>query len=189
MKKLHREIMLSATYALSATPTAEANAKDPQNIHLSHANRRRLDIEALRDSVLFVSGLLDQAPGEKAEPLGDKNRKRTVYGFVSRRRVDGLLTLFDFPNPNSTSEGRLATNVPLQRLFFMNSPFIDEAAQSLAKRAEGAPENTVRTLYGALFNRLPDAEELRLGAEYIAKDGPGSYARVLLSSNEFNYVD
>jgi hypothetical protein len=182
MKKLHREIMLSETYRRSATPTEEATAKDPQNIYLSHANRLRLDVEALRDSVLFVSGLLDPSPGEKAQRLDEKNRKRTVYGFVSRRRVDGLLSLFDFPNPNSTSEGRLTTNVPLQRLFFMNSPFIEEAAKALA-------DSDVRTIYRTLFDREPDAEEMRLATEYIGKDGAVSYARVLLSSNEFNYVD
>jgi hypothetical protein len=148
-----------------------------------------LEVESLRDSILFVSGLLDPTPGERAQRFDEKNHKRTVYGFVSRRRIDGLLTLFDFPNPNSTSEGRLATNVPLQRLFFMNSVFVDNAAQALAKRVEDATEGRVQAMYRLLFGRAPDAEELRLGLEYIARDGAGSYARVLLSSNEFNYVD
>jgi mono/diheme cytochrome c family protein len=189
LKALHREIMGSATYQSSATPSSDATAKDPQNIYLSHFSRQRLEVESLRDSILFVSGLLDRTPGERAQRFDEENHKRTVYGFVSRRRIDGLLTLFDFPNPNSTSEGRLATNVPLQRLFFMNSVFVDNAAQALAKRVEDATDGRVQAMYRLLFGRAPDAEELRLGLEYIARDGAGSYARVLLSSNEFNYVD
>jgi hypothetical protein len=189
MKALHREIMLSATYQSSAAASEAATAKDPQNVYLSHANRHRLDVESLRDSVLFVSGLLDKTPGEKAQRLDEKNHKRTVYGFVSRRKIDGLLTLFDFPNPNSTSEGRLSTNVPLQRLFFMNSPFIDEAAQALAKRAGTGPEQRVKAIYQALFSREPETEELRRGLAFAEKDGWDSYARVLLGSNEFYYID
>jgi len=146
-------------------------------------------VEALRDSVLFVAGKLDPAPAEAAKPLNESNRKRTVYGFVSRRRMDGMLALFDFPNPNQSSEGRVITNVPLQRLFFMNSAFIDGAAGALADRFAGTPEARIRAMYRAAFSREPDAEELKLGLAYTAKSGWPGYARVLLSSNEFTFVD
>ena len=133
IKWLHRQIMLSAVYQSDATPTETASAKDPENVYLSHANRQRLEVEALRDSILFVSGLLDLAPGDAARQLDENNRKRTVYGFVSRRKMNGTLALFDFPNPNITSEGRIVTNVPLQRLFFMNSPFVTSAAEAFGE--------------------------------------------------------
>jgi mono/diheme cytochrome c family protein/cytochrome c553 len=189
IKALHREIMLSATYQLNATPTASATAKDGSNIYLSHANRQRLEVEALRDSILSVSGLLDPVPGEAARPLDDSNRKRTVYGLVSRRKLDGLLAMFDFPNPNATSEGRIVTNVPLQRLFFLNSPFVEAAAQAFANRFEGDPESRIRRMYAAAFNRQPDAEELKDGLTFTAANGWAGYARVLLGANEFYYVD
>jgi hypothetical protein len=189
MKKLHREILLSDTWALS-TDTLEGNeAKDAANVLLWRANRRRLDVEALRDSMLAVSGLLDRTPGERAERFDDKNVRRTVYGFVSRRKLDGTLALFDFPNPNSTAESRLTTNVPLQRLFFMNSPFVEQQAAALAARFTGEPDARIRGMYAALFTREPDAAELKLGLDYTAKGDWTSYARVLLTSNEFTFLE
>jgi hypothetical protein len=146
-------------------------------------------VEPLRDSILFAAGILDLTPGELAQPLDERNRKRTIYGFVSRRKMDGTLALFDFPNPNQTSEGRIVTNVPLQRLFFMNSPFVNLAAEALGKRFEGSPEMRIRGMYQALFGRNPDAEELRDGLDYSSRDGWTGYARILLGSNEFYYID
>jgi mono/diheme cytochrome c family protein len=189
IRKLHREIMLSATYALSAENSAANAAKDPANLLLWRANRRRLDAESLRDAVLFVSGQLDAQPAEKAAALDEKNRKRTVYGFVSRRKLDGMLALFDFPNPNNTSESRNETNVPLQRLFMMNSPFVEQQATALAGRFTGEDRKRITSMYRALFGREPQAEELKLGLEYVATGGWTNYARVLLSSNEFMFVD
>ena len=89
--------------------------------------------------LLFVSGKLDLEAGR---PAGDssttENHRRTVYGFVSRRKLDPMLALFDFPNPNSTSEQRMVTNVPLQGLFFMNSDSGGAAVAQLWPAAEGA---------------------------------------------------
>ncbi len=193
LKALHRTIMLSSTYKLS-TDFAEKNfALDPGNRLLWRANQRRLDVEALRDSILFVAGKLDLSPGDTV-PLrltDNKNLKRTVYGFVSRRRLDGTLALFDFPNPNATSEGRISTDTPLQRLFFLNSDFILSTSETLAQRigSEGGmdPGKFVQKAYQLLFQRKPKEEELRLGEEFLKSGSNGSaqYAQVLLSSNEF----
>lgn len=190
LKKLHRSILLSSTYALSAEVDSANADKDPANTLLWRANRQRLDAESLRDSILFVSGKLDLTPGGQAEPLDKTNNKRTVYGFISRRKLDGMLALFDFPNPNSTSESRSATNVPLQRLFLMNSDFVEREANALAQRySTKKDEERVRGMYLALFGREPDAEEMRLGLSYAGKEKWPSYARILLSSNEFSFVD
>jgi hypothetical protein len=189
VKSIHREIMLSDTYALGATSDAADAAKDPENRLLWRANRRRLDIESLRDSILCVSGSLDASPAEKAAKFDEKNTRRTVYGFVSRRKLDGTLALFDFPNPNNTAEDRNVTNVPLQRLFFMNSAFVDRQAQALAERFTGDGASRIRQMYRTLFGRDPDAAELRLGLDFLKRDAWRNYAQALLSSNEFLFVD
>src|SRR5579863_2546476 len=196
VKAMHREIMLSATYALSTERMDKNAAVDPDNRLLWRANRRRLDIEALRDGLLYASGKLDLKPG--GEPMRlteEKNYRRTVYGFVSRRRLDGTLSLFDFPNPNNTSEARLTTNTPLQRLFFLNSTFVlrqaDGLAERLAKDAGEDPRARIRRAYQLLYNRDPSPTELALGAEFV-RDGQKAwprYAQVLLSSNEFYFVN
>ncbi len=189
VKKLHRRIMLSAVYSLSASNDKRNEAKDAGNALLWRANRRRLDVEAMRDAVLFVAGTLDQSRGELAQPLNEKNRRRTIYGFVSRRKLDSTLALFDFPNPNNTSESRIVTNVPLQRLFWMNSGFIEQQAQALADRLAGDNPARIRGAYRLLFNREPDSRELQLGLDYLRGAPWPSYARALLSSNEFTFVD
>lgn len=189
VKAMHREIMMSDTYALSASNDAANFAKDPENRLLWRANRRRLDIESLRDSILFVSGSLDPKPAGKASRFDEKNTRRTVYGFVSRRRLDGTLALFDFPNANSTADGRNVTNVPLQRLYFMNSAFIEREAEALARRTTGDDTARVRETYRILFNRDPDTEEIGLALDFLKRSSWRDYAQALLSSNEFLFVD
>ena len=156
IKKLHRQILLSDTYALSAQEMEPNKTKDAPNVLLWRANRRRLDVEALRDSMLYVSGKLDCTPAEgKAEHLMNTD-KRTVYGFIGRRKLDGMLALFDFPQPVSTSETRMRTNVPPQRLFLMNSPFVEEQAKALAARVQGDDSAKIREAYRLVYGREPD---------------------------------
>ncbi len=189
MKALHREILMSAVYALSSEDIAANSAVDPDNRMLWRANWQRMDAETLRDSLLFVAGNLDLAAGGPPVKFDDKNQRRAVYGFVSRRKLDAMLALFDFPNPNSTSEQRVVTNVPLQRLFLMNSSFVEAQAAGLAKRLSGEDAERVRQAYRLLFGRAPADEEARLGVAFAAKSGWKEYARVLLNSNEFEWVN
>jgi hypothetical protein len=189
LKALHREIMMSAAYGLSAAYSERSFAADPENRLLWRANRRRLDVEAMRDSLLYVCGALDLAPGGAAARLSDENRRRTIYGFVSRKKLDTLLALFDFPNPNSTGGERLATNVPTQRLFFMNSGLAAEAARGLAARLEGSDTERIRQAYRLLFGRAPHARELALGREFLRSGAWPHYAQALLASNEFTFID
>lgn len=187
---MHREIMLSGTYQLASRNSAGGERIDPENRLLWRANKRRLDAEALRDSILFVAGALDFNGGGKPQPLDEKNRKRTVYGFVSRKKLDPMLALFDFPNPVNTSEQRVVTNVPLQGLFFMNSPLMIEQSNELGKKVRTAqPAEGVLRLYRILLGREPLAEELDLGVGYLRTTNDWSkYVQVLLSSNEFLYI-
>jgi hypothetical protein len=190
LKKLHKQILMSATYGLSAEVVEANQAKDPDNHMFWRANRRRVDAETLRDSLLFASGELDLSPAEKAMKLDDeKNLKRTVYGFISRRKVDSTLALFDFPNPQATSEARMSTLVPPQRLFLMNSPFVASRASALGKRLSGTDGEKISQAYRILYSREPDAAELKLGLEFLRQGDWVQYARVLLGSNEFLFVN
>ncbi len=196
IKSLHREIMNSAVYQSAAASDPAAFEADPDNRLYWRANRRRLDIEPLRDTLLAATGELDRAMGGKAIQLADDtNKRRTVYGFVSRRKLDGTLSLFDFPNPNSTSEQRIETATPLQALFFMNSGFVEARAQALAKKLEGAGADDKARIaagYRTLYGRAPTPKETALGLRFLAGGGERAwtlYAQALLSSNELLFID
>jgi mono/diheme cytochrome c family protein len=169
VKKLHREILLSAVYQLSDEGIKENLDKDPANRFYWRANRHRMDAEQIRDAILAAAGDLDTKIGGPSEPLKPDYTRRTVYGRVSRYRLDEYLQLFDFPSPNLTAEKRFATTVPLQRLFFMNSEFVQQQAERLARRAEGEPDNTARIqkIYQLVYGRVATAEEVKIGLEYL----------------------
>ena len=192
LKKLHREMMLTAAYALSSGNNARNDAADPENRLLWRFSTRRLDAEALRDSLLFVTGALDLKQGGPAVAFTKDNRRRTVYSFISRRRLDPMLALFDFPNPNNTSEQRMQTTVPLQKLFFMNSDFVMERASALAQRSgAGDTEARIREAYSVVYQRAPSGREMELGASFLKgrTDAWAEYMQVLLASNEFSFVN
>jgi hypothetical protein len=181
--------MLSATYGLSSANDSANDAADPDNRLFWRANWQRMDAETLRDSLLFVSGNLDPEAGGPPVPFTAKNKRRAVYGFVSRRKLDPMLALFDFPNPNNTNEQRVVTNVPLQRLFMMNSSFVEEQATALAKRLTGENPGRITQAYRILFGRPPSHDEIELGLAFLAKSNWNEYARVLLNANEFEWVN
>ncbi|HMC57910.1 MAG TPA: DUF1553 domain-containing protein, partial [Candidatus Solibacter sp.] len=111
IKKLHREIMLSGVYQLSTENDAANFAKDSGNRLYWCANRKRMDAEQLRDSVMMVAGNLDTALGGLSEDLTPAMTRRTVYGRVSRYKLDEYLQLFDFPTPSISAERRFTTTV------------------------------------------------------------------------------
>jgi hypothetical protein len=206
LKKLQREILLSSVYRLSSQDSKENDEKDPANRLSWRFNRQRLDAEEIRDSVLFASGSLDtKKAGGPSSDFNDDNTRRTVYCKISRFRMNNFLQVFDFPNPSFTAEQRFSTIVPLQRLYFMNSGFIYKQAEQLAKRVypTGDDSARIREVYRVLFGRFPTEKEAELGLTFIRStpDLKGEtitaepstawkeYARVLLSSNEFEFVD
>ena len=191
VKALHREILLSAVYAMSSAYSEKNYTADPDNRKLWRFPRQRLDVEAVRDAMLLVSGELDDtAGGPPIRLTEEKNRRRTVYGFVSRKKLDPLLAIFDFPNPNTTSEQRIVTHVPLQRLFFLNSAFVMARAEALARRLQGSTDaEKVHQAYRLLFGREPEAAELKLGLDYVRGGAWAEYAQALLGSNEFLFLN
>ncbi len=204
VKKLHRDIVLSATYqqGSDASPTREQGL-DAENKLLSRANRRRLEVEAWRDAMLAVSSKLDRTIGGPSSDLASPdNRRRTLYGAVSRHELNSLLRLFDFPDPNLTSDERTVTTVPLQQLFVLNSEFMVNNAKALVARlTKDASDDAerIRNAFVLLYGRPATERELQLGLSFLAASSPSEqsprlsrweqYAQVLLSTNEFLYVD
>ncbi len=177
IKKLHREILLSAVYQLSDADSKENYEKDAANRFYWRANRHRMDAEQVRDSILAVAGDLDSKMGGPSEDLKPDYTRRTVYGRVSRYRLDDYLQLFDFPSPSLSAEKRFATTVPLQRLFFMNSDFVEQQAEHLAQRVIGEPDNTARIqkAYRLVYGRAATPEEIKIGLEYLRAEPMKEY--------------
>jgi hypothetical protein len=173
IKKLHRLMLLSSAYQQSSEGDPRFFAKDPENRLLWKQNRQRLDLEALRDSVLYTAGRLDTKIGGPAVELTTApfTTRRTVYGFIDRQNLQGLYRTFDFASPDTSSAQRYHTMVPQQALFMMNSPFIVEQAQQLAQNAElmAQPEaaSRVRWIYRRLYGRAPGPDELALAIAFL----------------------
>jgi hypothetical protein len=109
---------------------------------------------------------------------------------VSRYKLDSVLGLFDFPIPQGTSEQRMETNVPLQRLFFMNSDFVMSQAKALASRFESStPVPQIDRIYQVVYQRAPSLEEQKLAVEFLKDATMAQYLQVLLSSNEFGFIN
>src|SRR5262249_15493740 len=131
------------------------------------------DFEALRDTLLAVSGKIDFAMGGRAVDLTTEpfTTRRTVYGFVERQNLPGLFRTFDFASPDTTSPQRFATTVPQQALFLMNSPFVVQQARNLLERAEvksaSTDEQKLQRLHQAAYQRPPDADELKLARAFV----------------------
>jgi hypothetical protein len=180
IKAMHREIMLSAAYQLSSesSPLTKANAdKDSANRLYWRGNASRMTAEQIRDAVLFVSGALNTKMGGPSIALTPMEDRRTIYGRVSRFKLDDFLQLFDYPSPSQSAEKRFSTNVPLQRLFFMNSDFMQQHAEKLAERVIALPTDDARIqkAYRLVFGRAATPEEVKAGLAYLAAEPMKQY--------------
>ena len=200
LKRLHRRIMLSATYQMSTAHDPKAATADPDNRLLWRANPRRLEAEAIRDSLLAVGGLLDRAPGGPAL-AGVKNRdylfdhtskdrtsyasnRRSLYLPVIRNNLYDVFQLFDAPDPAVPNGDRATTTVPTQALFFLNSDLVARAADGLAGRVLAAPglddAGRVRLLFELAYARPPTAAEVArvtAGVAAFEADAPAAGRR------------
>ncbi|ADB18154.1 protein of unknown function DUF1549 [Pirellula staleyi DSM 6068] len=200
LKWLHKQLILSATYQASSK-SHEKNAQiDGGNRYFWHAERRRLDVEAWRDSLLQVAGTLDRTLGGPAFDLGDTgSKRRTIYAKISRHELDGLLRLFDFPDANVTADRRNVTTVPQQQLFVLNSDFMIAQAKALATLLAKEPDIAaqVTAAYAAAFGRAPTDNERELGTAFLSAKQAAEdklspleqYAQAILASSEMMYVD
>lgn len=201
IKSLHRLILLSATYRQSSDLKESERlqrslVRDPNNRLLWKFRRRRMSFETMRDSLLEVAGLLNPAAGGPPQPLLAKFiPRRTVYGFINRMDLPGVLRSFDFPEPAASSGRREQTTVAPQALFFLNNDFVQRCAAGLQRRisrhAPGDERAQIRRAFQILFHRDPDSSEYQLAADYLAgTEGDwSSLLQTLLMTNEFLFVD
>lgn len=163
LKELIRHLVTSEVWQLSTRPTPESLEKDPENDFLSRANLRRLEAEAIRDSLLSMSGILKSEM--YGQPIDGDVQRRSVYMRVQRNALDPFLRAFDFPEPFSCTGRRDVTNVPAQSLAFMNDPGVTDWAKlwagSLLREQKFADDRARLTyMFQAVTGRLPSANEL-----------------------------
>ena len=203
MKRLHRAILTSAVYRQSSADNPAASAVDSENRLLWKMPRQRLDFEAMRDSLLAVSGQLDTSLGGRPfeNQMDVKSHRRTIYGLVNRNDLPGVFRAFDFADTEATAAERPQTTVPQQALFVLNAPFVQEQARQTAAVAwNGASDDAARIelLYRRILSRSPTSDERELALRYLSEALTTStekltpwdrLAQVLLLTNEFLFVD
>jgi hypothetical protein len=172
IKKLHRTIMLSATYRQSSAGVSPES--DPENRLLARQNAKRLDFEAMRDSLLSASGKLDLEMGGPAESIIKEpfTTRRTIYGQIERQNLPGLFRTFDFATPDAHSPRRYRTTVPQQALYLMNAPFSVEQARALItdiSDTDCESEERVQRLYHRVLQREPQPDEFDLANRFIER--------------------
>lgn len=218
-KKLIRKIILSHAFQLSVSFDSEAMEKDTENRLIWRANRRRVDAEVLRDSILFVSGELDFTPGGRTirkitqYDLGYKfdTVKRSVYVPAFRNSMLPLFEVFDFANPNLVTGDRNTSTLPTQALFLMNDPEVIRSSRKMADKLLAMSEiddwKRVEVAYLSAIGRKPTAVEMRAVESYLglnisgpksgaavaeSEDRRGAWARfchALFASLDFRYIE
>ncbi len=171
-KKLIRSIVLSATYQ----QVTDHQPTDPENLLYTHAKRRRLDFESLRDSMLTVSGQLDHTQFGRPVAIHTSNysRRRTVYGHIERQNLPPVFRIFDFASPDVHVAKRPETTVPQQALYMLNGKFAQDQALALINQpaiiALRSQEERIQYLYRQVFARDPDEKEVADGTAFLNPD-------------------
>jgi hypothetical protein len=215
IKAMHREIVLSETYQLSSDDDPRQAALDPDDRWLWRFPRRRLDAESIRDAMLAVSGRLDTGrPGRHPfPPIEDwhwtqhdafktvyPSNRRSVYLMTQRLIKHPFLGLFDGPDTNTSTDVRSRSTVPLQALYFLNNPFVVECTKGLASRMIAAGDDPAGRLalgFELAWGRTPEPQEVDRTLRFVRdaaraateRDAWTGLARVLLTANEFLYID
>ena len=168
-KKLIRSIVLSATYQQRSA----FNPDDPENLHYSHANRRRMDFESMRDSILTVSGKLNREQFGRPVKIHttDYSTRRTVYGHIERQNLPPVFRTFDFASPDVHVAKRPDTIVPQQALFMLNGKFIRDQSLALINLEEmkrlKSQSARVKYLYQRVYSRNPSNDELAEAIKFL----------------------
>ncbi|MFO1096561.1 MAG: DUF1549 domain-containing protein [Planctomycetaceae bacterium] len=208
LKDVQRVIVMSATYRQSSQPRAECLAADAETRLLWRKRPLRLEAEPVRDSLLAAAGLLnDQLGGasfsdyriidamngtvyyEPDDPVGAEFQRRSIYRFLPRGANQGMLDVFDCPDPAASAPRRNATTTPLQALSLWNGSFALRMAEQVAANASlpraGRPQDQIRRVYNAVLQRDPTTEEQSQAEALVSKYGLRSLSRALINSNEF----
>jgi hypothetical protein len=190
VKKLVRTIVLSRAYALSSEFDERNFEADPDNVLVWRMPRRRLEAEALRDTMLALAGRLDLAPprGSPVARAGEGNvgfrfraggsalsdTHRAVYLPIVRDLLPEALTVFDFPDPSLIVGERATTTIPAQALYLLNNPFVIRQAEGMADRLLARPDEDDALLaraYLLCYSRPPSAKELKGAREFLENYG------------------
>jgi hypothetical protein len=213
LKPIQKLILTSAVYQQSSAIDPVNAAIDPDNIYLWRWSPRRLEAEAIRDSLLTVAGELDRTmygPGTLDEAM----KRRSVYFTVKRSKLIPMLQLFDAPDANQGIGRRATTTVAPQALLVMNGPIVRGWAVAMARRAatarptdheEVTPAETLRRAFQAALARDPSDEELSQSLAFFnqqmqtyqaegkpaeaAETALADYCQTLLGLNELVYVE
>ena len=199
LKKLHRRIVLSATYQQGSIEKPDYRETDPENLLLWRMPVRMLEMEAMRDSLLSVSGELDRRMGGR--PFEEKGAgvvpRRSVYAFVNRDVISKLASTFNAADPEACTVKRPKTLVPQQTLYALNSDYIQNRAAALIrlpalKNQQNA--DRVQALYQRVYARSASSEEIESAVKFIQQsEKPDNawkqLAHAMLASNEFHFVD
>jgi hypothetical protein len=172
MKKLIRTIVLSRTFLQGADLRPEAHAKDPDNSLFWRTQRRRLDFESMRDSMLRVAGRLDEAKlgGQPFDLVGAfATPRRTIYGHIDRQNLPAFFRTFDFANPDYHVPRRNQTTTPQQSLWMLNHPFGRTLSDELAAKSANQPDDAARVafLYRTILAREPKPSETAQALDYL----------------------
>lgn len=211
LKPLHREILLSQTYRQSADYRAEAAQMDGDARLLWRFPPRRLSAEEIRDTMLLVSGQLNEKPGGPGfrlykftqnnvctyTPLdvhGPETFRRAVYHQNARASVVDLLSDFDLPDTSFSAPHRSATTSPFQALTLLNHQFTLDMAKALVERAKretdsASSEKLVAWMYRCLLQRSPTEEELTAAVQLVERHGADALSRAMFNMNEVLYVE
>jgi hypothetical protein len=191
LKPMHKLILSSRAWQQSSVRDAKKEAADPANGLFMRFVPQRLEAEAIRDSMLAVSGVLDKTmfgPGTRDE----NSKRRSIYFNIKRSQLIGSMVAFDLPEPLVSQGARPTTTVAPQALVLMNSPRARQWADGLAKRVSiaGDAPKQIAMIYRLCFNRAPKAEELASGLDFLQSGASlADYGQVVLSLNEFVYVN
>jgi hypothetical protein len=210
LRHLHRLIATSATYRQSSRLNADALARDAGTRWLWRYPPRRLEAEALRDSILSVSGSLDLAPGGPSvspfEPNANYVRvyapktsfapadfRRSVYMTKVRMHVDPTFGAFDCPDGGQSAAKRTRSTTPLQALNLLNSPLLLDQAERFADRlkreaGDDAAAQVARA-FASAYSRAPSDEEGSACHQVIEQHGLLILCRAILNSNEFVFIE
>lgn len=204
-KPIHRLITSSKAYQRESrlgdsARLANQQQRDPTNRYVWRANRRRLDLEQMRDTMLVVSGQIDFSMYGRPPLITEaNNRRRTVYGFVERQSVPNVVKTFDFANADTSTARRVATTVPQQALFAMNSEFVTTTTAGVTAQVQKAGPDVrdqIAQTYSIVLGRQPSPDELELSRQFLSAAGPveiqlslEQFVQTLLMTNEFMFVD
>jgi len=167
IKEMVKLMVSSKAFQRSSQFSVLSSQLDPENKLLSHWSMRRLEAEAIRDSIVTLSGKLDTTL--YGESVGSGEPRRSIYVKVIRNALDPFLTTFDLPVPFSARGKRDTTNVPAQSLTLLNDSKVIDWSRSWALRsADAKDEVRIRQMFRQAYSRDASDDEVKQSLAYLA---------------------